>query len=63
MNSGLIVSNIDGRETMAIASRAGIYSREDALKDFFARRGNFTATACTKLIRKELFWGDDLITM
>ncbi len=55
VNSGLIVTNIYGQDTVAIASNPGVYSREDALKDFFVRKGNFTATACTKLIRKELF--------
>lgn len=55
VSCGLIVTHVDGKDTIAIASNAGIYSREDALRDFFARRGNLNATACTKLVRKELF--------
>lgn len=55
VSSGMIVRNIAGQDVISIASNPGIYSREKAMEDFFARRGNFTATACTKLIRRELF--------
>lgn len=55
VNSGLIVTNVKGQDKVAVAKNAGLYSREEALKDFFARKGNFTPTACTKLIRRELF--------
>lgn len=52
---GYILTNVDGKDTIAIASKTGIYSRKDALEDFFARRRNFNVLGCTKLIRKELF--------
>lgn len=55
VSSGMIVRNIAGQDVISIASNPGIYGREKAMEDFFARRGNFTATACTKLIRRELF--------
>lgn len=55
VSSGMIVRNIAGQDIVSITSKPGIYSRKEAMEDFFARRGNFTPTACTKLIRRELF--------
>lgn len=55
VNCGYIMTNVSGKDTITIASKPGIYSREDAMGDFFARRRNFNVLGCTKLIRKELF--------
>ncbi len=55
VNCGYIVTSVEGKDTVAIASKTGIFSKEEALEDFFARKRNFNVLGCTKLIRKELF--------
>ena len=52
---GIIVTSVDGKDSIHVSEERKIYSREEALLDIFLRTGNVSATACNKLYRNSLF--------
>ena len=52
---GMIVTDISGKDTVQMSKERKVYSREEALYDFFTREGNVKPSACNKLFRRNLF--------
>lgn len=52
---GIILTNIEGGDNICVSKSKKIFSREQALKDFWLRAGNVSPSACDKLYRKGLF--------
>lgn len=52
---GLITTDVTGKDHIAVSKGKMIFSREEALLDIFARKGNISSTACNKLFRRNLF--------
>jgi len=52
---GIIVTNVEGNDTVQVSKERKIFSKEDALLDFFSREGNVSPTACNKLYRSTIF--------
>ncbi len=52
---GIIVTNVDGNDTVQVSRERKLFSKEEALLDFFSREGNVSPTACNKLYRSTIF--------
>lgn len=52
---GIIVTSIEGTNTVQVSKEKRKFSKEEALFDFFSRRGNVKPTACNKLYRSTIF--------
>lgn len=52
---GMIVTDVNGKDSVQIRKERKIYSKEEALIDFFAREGNIKPSACNKVFRRDLF--------
>ncbi len=54
---GIILTNVDGKDSVLKSKEKRLFSKEEALYDFFTREGNVSPTACNKLYRRNLFKG------
>lgn len=52
---GMIVTDVNGKDTIQVREERKVYSKEEALLDFFAREGNIKPSACNKVFRRDLF--------
>lgn len=52
---GIIVTSVEGTDTVQVSKGKINFSKEEALFDFFAREGNVNPTACNKLYRSKIF--------
>lgn len=55
VSCGIIVTNINGEDKVVVSEERKFFSKEDAIHDFFSGGTYISATACSKLYRKELF--------
>ena len=55
VNCGMIVSDITGEERVIASKERNVYSKKEALYEFFARKGTVSPSACNKLYRRSLF--------
>lgn len=52
---GIITTDVTGKDHIAVRKDKKIFSKEEALYDFFTRKGNVAPSACNKLFRRYLF--------
>lgn len=52
---GIIITTLEGKEIVSVSKEKHLFSREEAMLDFFDNRGTIGASACNKLFRKEVF--------
>lgn len=52
---GIITTDVTGKDHIAVSKDKKIFSKEEALYDFFTRKGNVAPSACNKLFRRNLF--------
>lgn len=52
---GIIVTSVEGNNTVQVIKEKKYFSRKEALLDFFSNKSDILPTVCNKLFRKELF--------
>lgn len=52
---GMIITDVEGNDSVQTSKERLVLSREQAMLDFFTRAGNVKPSACNKLFRREIF--------